>query len=416
LSFKIPYFCRHYSKFCLIIKFKYSMKEVFIVSATRTPIGSFGGSLSGFSATDLGAASIREAYTKINLDPNEINEVYYGNVVQANLGQAPARQAALKAGLSKNVVTTTVNKVCASGMKSVILAAQSIMLGHNDLVVAGGMESMSNVPFYLPNMRWGSKYGSVQALDGLQKDGLLDVYNGNAMGVFADATAEKFGFSREDQDAFAIQSYKRSAEATLSGKFNAEIGAISIPQRKGDPVVFKEDEEFKNVFFDKIPSLRPAFTPNGTVTAANASTINDGASTLILASGDKVKSLGLKPLARIVSFGDAEHDPEWFTTAPVEAAPIALRRAGLTVDQIDFFEVNEAFAVVAMTFAKSFNIPYEKLNVYGGGVSLGHPLGSSGSRILVTLTSVLQQEGGKYGLAAICNGGGGASSIVIEAL
>ena len=392
------------------------MKEVFIVSATRTPIGSFGGSLSGFSATDLGAASIREAYTKINLDPNEINEVYYGNVVQANLGQAPARQAALKAGLSKNVVTTTVNKVCASGMKSVILAAQSIMLGHNDLVVAGGMESMSNVPFYLPNMRWGSKYGSVQALDGLQKDGLLDVYNGNAMGVFADATAEKFGFSREDQDAFAIQSYKRSAEATLSGKFNAEIGAISIPQRKGDPVVFKEDEEFKNVFFDKIPSLRPAFTPNGTVTAANASTINDGASTLILASGDKVKSLGLKPLARIVSFGDAEHDPEWFTTAPVEAAPIALRRAGLTVDQIDFFEVNEAFAVVAMTFAKSFNIPYEKLNVYGGGVSLGHPLGSSGSRILVTLTSVLRQEGGKYGLAAICNGGGGASSIVIEAL
>ncbi|QLH29233.1 MAG: acetyl-CoA C-acyltransferase [Candidatus Parvibacillus calidus] len=392
------------------------MKEVFIVSATRTPIGSFGGSLSGFSATDLGAASIREAYTKINLDPNEINEVYYGNVVQANLGQAPARQAALKAGLSKNVVTTTVNKVCASGMKSVILAAQSIMLGHNDLVVAGGMESMSNVPFYLPNMRWGSKYGSVQALDGLQKDGLLDVYNGNAMGVFADATAEKFGFSREDQDAFAIQSYKRSAEATLSGKFNAEIGAISIPQRKGEPVVFKEDEEFKNVFFDKIPSLRPAFTPNGTVTAANASTINDGASTLILASGDKVKSLGLKPLARIVSFGDAEHDPEWFTTAPVEAAPIALRRAGLTVDQIDFFEVNEAFAVVAMTFAKSFNIPYDKLNVYGGGVSLGHPLGSSGSRILVTLTTVLQQEGGKYGLAAICNGGGGASSIVIEAL
>ncbi|MBK7741452.1 MAG: acetyl-CoA C-acyltransferase [Saprospiraceae bacterium] len=392
------------------------MKEVFIVSATRTPIRSFGGSLSGFSATDLGAASIREAYTKINLDPNEINEVYYGNVVQANLGQAPARQAALKAGLSKNVVTTTVNKVCASGMKSVILAAQSIMLGHNDLVVAGGMESMSNVPFYLPNMRWGSKYGSVQALDGLQKDGLLDVYNGNAMGVFADATAEKFGFSREDQDAFAIQSYKRSAEATLSGKFNAEIGAISIPQRKGEPVVFKEDEEFKNVFFDKIPSLRPAFTPNGTVTAANASTINDGASTLILASGDKVKSLGLKPLARIVSFGDAEHDPEWFTTAPVEAAPIALRRAGLTVDQIDFFEVNEAFAVVAMTFAKSFNIPYDKLNVYGGGVSLGHPLGSSGSRILVTLTTVLQQEGGKYGLAAICNGGGGASSIVIEAL
>ena len=392
------------------------MKEVFIVSVSRTPIGSFGGSLSGFSATDLGASSIRAAYTKINLDPNTIQEVFYGNVVQANLGQAPARQAAIKAGLNKNVITTTVNKVCASGMKSVALAAQSILLGQNDLIVAGGMESMSNIPFYLPNMRWGSKYGNVQAIDGLQKDGLEDVYNSKAMGVFADATAEKYGFSREDQDAFAIQSYKRSAEATLNGKFKNEIGSISIPQRKGEPVVFSEDEEYKNVFFDKIPALRPAFTPNGTVTAANASTINDGASTLILASGEKVKELGLTPLARIVSFADAEHDPEWFTTAPVEAAPVALRRAGLTVDQMDYFEVNEAFAVVAMTFAKSFNIPYEKLNVYGGGVALGHPLGSSGSRILVTLTSVLRQEGGKYGLAAICNGGGGASSMVIEAL
>lgn len=392
------------------------MKEVFIVSISRTPIGSFGGSLSGFSATDLGAASIRDAYTKINLDPNAIQEVFYGNVVQANLGQAPARQAAIKAGLNKNVITTTVNKVCASGMKSVALAAQSIQLGQNDLIVAGGMESMSNIPFYLPNMRWGNKYGNAQAIDGLQKDGLEDVYGSKAMGVFADATAEKYGFSREDQDAFAIQSYKRSAEATLTGKFKNEIGSISIPQRKGEPIIFAEDEEYKNVFFDKIPALRPAFTPNGTVTAANASTINDGASTLILASGEKVKELGLTPLARIVSFADAEHDPEWFTTAPVEAAPVALRRAGLTVDQIDYFEVNEAFAVVAMTFAKSFNIPYEKLNVYGGGVSLGHPLGSSGSRILVTLTSVLRQEGGKYGLAAICNGGGGASSMVIEAL
>ncbi|MCO6460990.1 MAG: acetyl-CoA C-acyltransferase [Saprospiraceae bacterium] len=392
------------------------MKEVYIVSVSRTAIGSFGGSLSGFSATDLGAASIKDAYTKIGLDPDKIQEVFYGNVVQANLGQAPARQAAIKAGLNKNVITTTVNKVCASGMKSVMFAAQSIMLGQNDLVVAGGMESMSNIPFYLPNMRWGNKYGNAQVIDGLQKDGLEDVYGHKAMGVYADATAEKYGFSREDQDAFAIQSYKRSAEATLNGKFKSEIGAISIPQRKGEPVIFAEDEEFKNVFFDKIPSLRPAFTPNGTVTAANASTINDGASTLILASGEKVKELGLTPLARIVSFADAEHDPEWFTTAPVEAAPIALRRAGLTVDQIDFFEVNEAFAVVAMTFAKSFNIPYEKLNVYGGGVSLGHPLGSSGSRILVTLTSVLRQEGGKYGLAAICNGGGGASSMVIEAL
>jgi acetyl-CoA C-acetyltransferase len=392
------------------------MKEVFIVSVSRTPIGSFGGSLSGFSATDLGAASIRDAYTKINLDPNAIQEVFYGNVVQANLGQAPARQAAIKAGLNKNVITTTVNKVCASGMKSVALAAQSIQLGQNDLIVAGGMESMSNIPFYLPNMRWGNKYGNAQAIDGLQKDGLEDVYGSKAMGVFADATAEKYGFSREDQDAFAIQSYKRSAEATLTGKFKSEIGSISIPQRKGEPVIFAEDEEYKNVFFDKIPALRPAFTPNGTVTAANASTINDGASTLILASGEKVKELGLTPLARIVSFADAEHDPEWFTTAPVEAAPVALRRAGLTVDQMDYFEVNEAFAVVAMTFAKSFNIPYEKLNVYGGGVALGHPLGSSGSRILVTLTSVLRQEGGKYGLAAICNGGGGASSMVIEAL
>jgi len=392
------------------------MKQVYIVSISRTPIGSFGGSLAALSATDLGAASIRDAYTKIGLDPHEIQEVYYGNVVQANQGQAPARQAAIKAGLSKNVITTTVNKVCASGMKAVALAAQAIQTGQNDLIVAGGMESMSNIPFYLPNMRWGNKFGSVQAIDGLQRDGLVDVYDNKAMGVYADATAEKYQISREDQDAFAIQSYKRAAEATLNGKFKDEIGPVTIPQRKGEPVIFAEDEEYKNVFFDKVPSLRPAFTPTGTVTAANASTINDGASTLILASEEKVKELGLKPLARIVSFADAEHDPEWFTTAPVEAAPIALRKAGLTVDQIDYFEVNEAFAVVAMTFAKSFNIPYEKLNVYGGGVSLGHPLGSSGSRILVTLTSVLRNEGGRYGLAAICNGGGGASSMVIEAL
>jgi len=390
------------------------MKDVFIVSVSRTPIGSFGGSLAGFSATDLGAASIKDAYTKIGLDPNEIQEVYYGNVVQANAGQAPARQAAIKAGLKNTVITTTVNKVCASGMKSVALAAMAIQTGQSDLMVAGGMESMSNIPFYLPNMRWGSKFGSVQAVDGLQRDGLVDVYGGKAMGVFADATAEKYNISREEQDAFAIQSYKRAAEATLNGKFKNEIGPVSIPQRKGDPVLFSEDEEFKNVFFDKVPGLRPAFTPTGTVTAANASTINDGASTLILASAEKVKELNLKPLARIVSFADAEHEPEWFTTAPVEAAPIALQRAGLTTDQIDYFEVNEAFSVVALNFAKSLNISQDKMNIYGGGVSLGHPLGSSGSRILVTLVSVLQNEGGKYGLAAICNGGGGASSMVIE--
>ena len=365
------------------------MKEVFIVSVSRTPMGSFGGVFSSLTAVQLGAETIRDAYSKIGLDPAEIQEVYFGNVVQANNGQAPARQAALAAGLRNTVITTTVNKVCASGMKSVALAAQSIMTGQNDLIVAGGMESMSNIPFYLPNMRWGSKFGSVQAVDGLQRDGLVDVYDGKAMGVFADATAEKYDITREQQDAFAIQSYKRAAEATLNGKF-------------------------KNVFLDKIPGLRPVFTPTGTVTAANASTINDGASAIILASAEKVKELNLKPLARIVSFADAEHEPEWFTTAPVEAAPIALKKAGLTIDQIDFFEVNEAFAVVALNFAKSLNIPQEKMNIYGGGVALGHPLGSSGSRILVTLTSALHQEGGRYGLAAICNGGGGASSMVIE--
>ena len=390
------------------------MKEVFIVSVSRTPMGSFGGVFSSLTAVQLGAETIRDAYSKIGLDPAEIQEVYFGNVVQANNGQAPARQAALAAGLRNTVITTTVNKVCASGMKSVALAAQSIMTGQNDLIVAGGMESMSNIPFYLPNMRWGSKFGSVQAVDGLQRDGLVDVYDGKAMGVFADATAEKYDITREQQDAFAIQSYKRAAEATLNGKFKNEISPVSIPQRKGDPVLITEDEEFKNVFLDKIPGLRPVFTPTGTVTAANASTINDGASAIILASAEKVKELNLTPLARIVSFADAEHEPEWFTTAPVEAAPIALKKAGLTIDQIDFFEVNEAFAVVALNFAKSLNIPQEKMNIYGGGVALGHPLGSSGSRILVTLTSALHQEGGRYGLAAICNGGGGASSMVIE--
>lgn len=390
------------------------MKEVFIVSATRTPMGSFGGSLSPMSATDLGAVAIREAYTRINLDPNEIQEVYLGNVVQANVGQAPARQAALAAGLSKNVITTTVNKVCASGMKSIMLAAQSIMTGQNDLVVAGGMESMSNIPFYLPNMRWGNKYGNVQAVDGLSKDGLTDVYENKAMGVFADATAERYGISREVQDLFAIQSYQRVANATSEGKFKAEISPVPVPQRRGEPVIVAEDEEYKNVNFNKVPDLRAAFTPNGTVTAANASTINDGASAVILASKDKIAALGLTPLARIVSFADAEHEPEWFTTAPTIATPKALERAGLTIDQIDFFEVNEAFAVVALTYAQELNIPQEKLNVYGGAVALGHPLGSSGSRIVVTLNSVLKQEGGRYGLAAICNGGGGASAIIIE--
>ncbi|MCC6411499.1 MAG: acetyl-CoA C-acyltransferase [Saprospiraceae bacterium] len=390
------------------------MKEVFIVSAVRTPIGSFGGILSGIGATQLGATAIRGALERAGVAPENVNEVFMGNVVSANLGQAPARQAARFAGLPDNIPCTTINKVCASGMKSITLGAQSIMLGLNDIVVAGGMENMSQIPYYMPNARWGYKYGNGELVDGLAKDGLTDVYNQKAMGVCADATAAKYNISREAQDAFAIDSYKRAAEATSQGWFKGEIIPVSIPQRKGDPVLVSEDEEYKKVQFDKIPGLRPAFTPDGTVTAANASTINDGASALILASAEAVERYGLKPIAKIRGFADAEQAPEWFTTTPTIAAPKALKMAGLDISEIDYFEVNEAFAVVTMAFEQVMGITHDRTNVFGGAVAIGHPLGSSGSRIVTTLNNVLHQKNGKYGLAAICNGGGGATAIVIE--
>lgn len=390
------------------------MKKVFLVSAARTPIGSFGGSLADISAPNLGAIAIKAALERAKAAPEQVQEVLFGNVVSANLGQAPARQAAIFAGLPVNTVCTTINKVCASGMKSAALGAQSIMLGFNDLVVVGGMENMSQIPYYIPKARFGYKYGNAELVDGLAKDGLTDVYNQQAMGVCADRTATKYGISREEQDAFAIQSYKRSAEATASGKFKPEIVPVQLPTKKGDPVFMTEDEEYKNVNFDKIPGLRPAFTKDGTVTAANASTINDGAAAMVLASEEMVNKLGVEPLARIVGFADAEHEPEWFTTAPTLAAPKALKMAGLKQSDIDFFEVNEAFSVVTMAFYKELGIDPGQVNVFGGAVSLGHPLGASGARIMVTLNNVLQQNGGKYGLAAICNGGGGASAIVLE--
>ncbi|MCC7464814.1 MAG: acetyl-CoA C-acyltransferase [Saprospiraceae bacterium] len=392
------------------------MQEVFIVSAVRTPIGSFGGSLAGVSATQLGAAAIKGALDKAGVSPDQVNEVLMGNVVSANLGQAPARQAARFAGIPDSVPCTTVNKVCASGMKCITLGAQSIMLGLNDIVVAGGMENMSQIPYYIPNARWGYKYGNGEIVDGLAKDGLTDVYNQKAMGVCADATAVKYGISREAQDAFAIESYKRAAASTESGLFQAEIVPVSIPQKKGEPLQILVDEEFKKVMFDKIPGLRPAFTPDGTVTAANASTINDGAAALILASEAAVKRLGLKPIAKIRGFADAEQEPEWFTTTPTIAAPKALKMAGLSKNDIDYFEVNEAFSVVTMAFEQVMEISHDQTNVFGGAVSLGHPLGASGARIVTTLNNVLHQRNGKLGLAAICNGGGGATAIVIEKL
>jgi acetyl-CoA C-acetyltransferase len=390
------------------------MKEVYILTAVRTPMGSFGGALAGFTAIELGTMAIQGALERAGIAASEVNEVFMGNVCSANLGQAPARQAAIKAGIPNNVPCTTINKVCASGMKSIMLGAQSIMLGHNEVVVAGGMESMSNIPYYLTKARWGYKYGEAPLVDGLQKDGLTDVYNQMAMGVCADNTAAKYNISREAQDAFAIQSYKRSAAATESGVFKNEIIPVAIPQRKGDPLLITEDEEYKNVFFDKIPTLRPAFTKDGTVTAANASTINDGASALVLISKEKMEELGLKPMAKILSFADAAHEPEWFTTAPPLAANKALTRAGLSAKDVDYWEVNEAFAVVTMAFNQEMNITEDKVNVHGGAVALGHPLGASGARIVTTLNNVLQANKGKIGLAAICNGGGGASSIVIE--
>ena len=390
-------------------------KEVFIVSAVRTPIGSFGGTLADVSATKLGSIAIRGALEKAGISPEDVNDVIMGNVVSANLGQAPARQAAKMAGLPDGVNCTTVNKVCASGMKATAYGTQSIMLGYADIVVTGGMENMSAIPFYVPKARFGYKYGNAELVDGLSKDGLLDVYDQIAMGVFADRTAAKYGFSREEQDAFAIRSYKNSAAATEGGRFQDEIVGVEISSRKGTFTML-EDEEYKNVNFDKIPTLRAAFSKDGTVTAANASTINDGASALVLASAEAVKRLNLKPLARIVSFADGEHEPDWFTTAPTIAAPIALKRAGLSLTDISYFEVNEAFAVVPMTFAKVMGFDPELMNLNGGACSLGHPLGCSGARILTTLNGVLHQQNGRYGMAAICNGGGGASAMIIERL
>jgi acetyl-CoA C-acetyltransferase len=396
--------------------FDQKMKKVFVLSAQRTPIGSFGGKLAGFTAIDLGVFATKEAILRAGIEGKSIDEVYYGNVCQANLGQAPARQVALGAGLSYETPCTTINKVCSSGLKSVMLAAQSIQLGINHVVLAGGTESMSNIPHYLPSLRWGNKYGGAKIIDGLEKDGLMDAYDQKAMGFFADATAEKYSISREDQDRYTIQSYSRAKDATASEKFNNEIVPINIPQRKGDPIIMKEDEEFTNVFFDKIPTLKPAFSPSGTVTAANASTINDGAASLILASEDFVKTNGLNPLCEIISYADAEQAPEWFTTTPTIAAPKAITQAGLAKEDISLYEVNEAFAVVALAFSKSLQIPEDKINVHGGAVALGHPLGASGARILTTLTHALAQEQKELGCATLCNGGGGASAVVIRML
>ena len=389
------------------------MKEVYIVSAVRTAFGSFGGTLAGVSATRLGAAAIKGALDKIKIDGKLVNEVIMGSVLQANLGQAPARQAAKFAGLPDHVNCTTVNKVCASGMKSIMLAAQSIMLGDNDVVVAGGMENMSAVPFYSDSTRWGAKYGNAQLIDGLAKDGLTDVYGDFPMGNCAELCAKEMNFSREAQDAFAIESYKKSAAAWSAGKFKDEVVEITVKTKKGD-VLFSEDEEYKNVNFEKIPTLKPVFIKEGTVTAANASTMNDGAAALVLMSKEKAEELGLKPLAKIKGFADAEQAPEWFTTSPSLAMPKAAQKAGLTIKDLDYFEFNEAFSVVGLANIKLLNLDASKVNVNGGAVSLGHPLGASGARIIVTLINVLKQNGGKFGGAAICNGGGGASAMVIE--
>lgn len=390
------------------------MKEVYIVSAVRTPMGSFLGSLSNIPATKLGATAIKGALDKAGVDAKEVQEVYMGNVLQAGLGQAPARQAALGAGLSQDVPCTTVNKVCASGMKAVMLAATSIAAGLNDVVVAGGMENMSQVPHYITGSRTGTKFGNGKMIDGLVNDGLTDAYDQVVMGVCAETCAEGHNFSREDQDNFAIESYKRSAAAWEAGKFNDEIVPVEIPQRKGDPILFSEDEEYKNVKLDKIPGLRPVFKKDGTVTAANASTLNDGASALVLMSKEKVEELGLTPIAKISGFADAAQEPEWFTTAPAKALPKALANAGKSIDDVDYFELNEAFSVVGLANMKLLNISADKTNVNGGAVSLGHPLGNSGSRILVTLINVLKQNNAKVGAAGICNGGGGASALVLE--
>lgn len=390
------------------------MKQVYIVSAVRTPMGSWGGALKDFSATQLGSIAIKSALERIGLDAKEVNEVLMGCVLQANLGQAPARQAARFAGVPDNVPCTTVNKVCASGMKAIILGAQSIMLGDNDVVVAGGMESMSNVPFYNANLRWGSKYGNVTLVDGLAKDGLTDVYHNYAMGNAAELCAKECNISREAQDEFAIESYKRSQAAWDDGKFDGEIVKVEIPNKKGDPIVFSKDEDPWNVKFDKIPQLKSAFVKDGSVTAANASTMNDGAAAVVLMSKEKADALGIKPLAIIKGYADAEQAPEWFTTTPSVAVPKAVAKAGLKMEDINYFELNEAFSVVGIANSQKMNLKPEQVNVNGGAVALGHPLGASGARIIVTLISVLNQNNAKYGAAGICNGGGGASAVVIE--
>ncbi len=391
------------------------MKEVVIVSAVRTAMGSFMGSLSNIPAPKLGATAIKSAIKKINLDVNLIDEVYMGNVLQAGVGQAPARQASIFAGLPDSVPCTTINKVCASGMKAVMLAAQAIKCGDADIVIAGGMENMSMTPHYL-NGRKGQKLGNITLIDGLVNDGLTNVYDQKHMGTCGDLCASEHNFSREEQDAFAIESYTRSAKAWSDGKFNNEVIPVEIPQRRGEPVIFKEDEEYKNVKMDKIPNLRPVFSKDGTVTAANASTLNDGASALILMSKEKATKLGLKPLAVIKGYADAAQEPEWFTTAPAKALPKALHKANINLEDISYFEFNEAFSIVGLANMKILGLNSDKVNVNGGAVSLGHPLGNSGSRIIVTLINVLEQNNAKYGAAAICNGGGGASAIVIEKL
>ncbi|GEP51786.1 acetyl-CoA acetyltransferase [Flavobacterium noncentrifugens] len=388
-------------------------KKVVIVSAVRTPIGSFMGALSTVPAPKLGAAAIKGALEKINLDPALVDEVLMGNVVQAGVGQAPARQAALFAGLPNTVIATTVNKVCASGMKAVMQGAQAIMNGDAEIVVTGGMENMSLIPHYV-HLRNGYKFGPASMLDGMQRDGLSDAYDNNAMGVCADACATEYNITREDQDRFAIQSYDRSAKAWDAGKFDNEIVPVAVPQRKGDPIMVTKDEEYTNVKLDKIPTLNPAFTKDGTVTAANASTINDGAAALVLMSEEKALALGLKPLAYIKSYADAAQEPKWFTTTPAKALPKALDKVGMTLSDVDFFEFNEAFSVVGLANAQILGLDNAKINVNGGAVSLGHPLGASGARIIVTLLNVLEQNNAKTGAAAICNGGGGASAIVIE--
>lgn len=390
------------------------MKEVYVISAVRTAIGSFGGSLKGFSATQLGGMAIKGAIEKATVSPELVNDVLMGSVIQANLGQAPARQASKFAGLPDAVNATTVNKVCASGMKAISLAAQAIRLGDADIVVAGGMESMSNVPFYSDSTRWGNKYGNAQLIDGLAKDGLTDVYDGLAMGNAAELCASSCGITREEQDGFAIDSYKRSQAAVNEGKFDDEIIPVSIPQRKGDPVLFNKDEEPFNVKFDKIPELKSAFQKGGSVTAANASTMNDGAAALVLMSKEKAEELGLKPIAKIIAYADAEQSPEWFTTSPSIAVPLAVQKAGLQMSDISFFELNEAFSVVGIENTRRMKLDPSKVNVNGGAVSLGHPLGCSGARVIVTLINVLKQQKARYGAAGICNGGGGASAMVIE--